>query len=261
MKIRRGLFIIVLIFSLITDVPGQTELFEKRIYRSGDFEMPYRLHVPENFDTAMRYPIILYFHGSGERGTDNEVTLKHGVQNFVQAEYLEKYPCFILVPQCMPEHRWVEVHWSLPSHTRPEQMSVPMCMAVEILDLTIDFYPIDTTRMYVTGLSMGGFATWDIISRFPDRFAAAVPVCGGGDTTLASFMIHVPVWAFHGELDKVVLPSRSVDMVDAINNNGGNAKLTMFETVAHNAWDKAYTNPKMIDWLFSQQRTMTKNEE
>ena len=147
MKLKIRCLLSVLIFSTITSCFAQTELFEKRIYKSGDVVMPYRLHVPENFDSTMRYPLILYFHGAGERGTDNEITLKHGVQNFVQSEYLEKYPCFILVPQCMPEYRWVEVLWSLPSHTRPEQMSIPMCMAVDILDLIIEYYPVDTNRI------------------------------------------------------------------------------------------------------------------
>ncbi len=260
MNIRRELQCIFLIFACISTGYTQSELFEKRIYQSGEFEMPFRLHVPENYDTALSYPLILYFHGSGERGIDNEITLKHGVMNFVRAENLVKYPCFIIVPQCMPEHRWVEVHWSLPSHSRPENMSVPMCLAVEILNQTIEWYPVDTSRIYVTGLSMGGFATWDIITRFPDRFAAAIPVCGGGDTALASLITHVPIWAFHGKLDRVVLPSRSIDMVDAVNRYGGNAKLTLLETIGHNAWDKAYTNPKLIEWLFSLQRNPGEDE-
>lgn len=251
----KQLFVInVLIFSIVTYAFAQKELFEKRIFQSGSYSMPYRLCVPPQMNVDTVYPLVLYFHGAGERGDDNDITLKNGVLNFVSEENRVAHPCFVLVPQCAPKYRWVEVHWALPSHIRPVEMSIPMCLTMELLEQLIDYYPIDTNRIYVTGLSMGGFATWDIITRYPDKFAAAVPLCGGGDTAFAQSITSIPIWAFHGQQDQVVLPQRSDDMVYAVNAAGGNAKLTMYETLAHNVWDKTYGNPKLIEWIFSQSK-------
>jgi len=233
---------------------GQTELFEKRIFENENFNLPYRLCIPENMDSCMQYPLVLYLHGAGERGNDNEITLKHGVLNFVSEENRQSYPCFIVVPQCPPKFRWVEVDWDLPSHTIPHEISVPLYQTMLLLDTLIEYFPIDTNRIFVTGLSMGGFGTWDLISRYPDFFAAAVPVCGGADTSFAQKLTHIPIWTFHGEQDKIVLPSRSIDMVNLINNKGGSARLTLYPSTGHNAWVKAYENPKMMMWLFSQTR-------
>lgn len=245
-----------IIFILLVHFPGfaQQEVFGYFIYETDDFAMPYRLHVPENIDPGKMYPLILYLHGSGERGHDNEISLKNGIRNFVSEKYLAEYPVFILVPQCPPDFRWVELHWALPSHTMPSNISIPLFHVMKILDELLEAFPLDTNRLYVTGLSMGGFGTWDLISRYPEKFAAAVPVCGGGDTAMASALTKVPVWAFHGQQDKVVIPERSENMVSAINKLGGNARLTIYQNTAHNAWLKAYADPRMIEWLFSQTR-------
>jgi predicted peptidase len=245
--------IIVMSLAISQGSMAQTDLFQRHIYKSAEFEMPYRLLIPENYDEYQKYPVILYFHGAGERGIDNEITLKNGVQNFASDENRKKYPCIIIVPQCPPAYRWVEVHWALPSHVRPTEMSLPMKHSMVLLDEIIELYSVDTNRIYVTGLSMGGFGTWDAITRFPNTFAAAIPVCGGADTAFASCVKNVPVWAFHGKLDKVVIPSRSIDMVDAIVKQGGKvARLTIYNNVAHNAWVNAYANQLMIDWMFAQ---------
>jgi predicted peptidase len=231
----------------------ERELFQKHSYEGEKGQLPYRLHVPD-IENGRTYPLILYFHGAGERGTDNEISLKNGVLNFVSDYNLINNPCFILVPQCKKHYRWVETDWNAPSHAQPNEMSVPMRATIELLYEIIKNYPIDTDRLYVTGLSMGGFATWDIISRFPDMFAAAIAVCGGGDETTAERISHIPIWAFHGSNDKVVLPFRTVNMVDAIRKNGGNAILTIYEGMEHNVWSNTYSNQEVIDWLFRQRK-------
>jgi len=240
-------------WGILLPLMAQNELFQKHIYKNNEFEMPYRLHLPDNYDENKSYPVILYFHGAGERGIDNEITLKNGVQNFASDENRIKYPCIIIVPQCPPAYRWVEVHWALPSHTMPEQMSLPMKHSMLLLNEITELYSADTNRIYVTGLSMGGFGTWDAISRFPNTFAAAVPVCGGGDLAFAKTLTGIPIWAFHGKLDKVVIPERSEHMIQEIIKHGGKfAKLTIYNNVAHNAWVNAYSDQKMIDWMFAQ---------
>jgi len=245
---------LIVIMVLTYSCQGQErELFQKHSYEGEKGQLPYRLHVPD-IENGRTYPLILYFHGAGERGTDNEISLKNGVLNFVSDYNLINNPCFILVPQCNKHYRWVETDWNAPFHTQPNEMSVPMRATKELLSEIIKNYPIDTDRLYVTGLSMGGFATWDIISRFPDMFAAAIAVCGGGDETTAERISHIPIWAFHGSNDKVVLPFRTVNMVDAIRKNGGNAILTIYEGMEHNVWSNTYSNQEVIDWLFRQRK-------
>jgi len=228
-----------------------TTLFDKYIYDNKTTQLPYNLHKP-NIEQGKEYPLILYFHGAGERGSDNEINLKNGIQNFVNEHNLKHNPCFILVPQCNKQYRWVETDWNALSHSLPTEMSIPMSATMELLFQIIETYPIDVNRIYVTGLSMGGYASWDIITRYPNLFAAAMPICGGGDETKAKNISHIPIWAFHGTNDKVVFPVRSINMVDAINKYGGNAKLTLYENMEHNVWTITYSNQEIIDWLFEQ---------
>ncbi len=149
----------------------------------GGRTLPYRMLKPEKIEPGKSYPLVLFLHGAGERGTDNSKQLVHGVGAFAKSENRQKYPCFVVAPQCPLERRWVEVDWNLPSHVMPEKPSVPLQLALELVDKLAAELPVDTGRLYITGLSMGGFGTWDAISRWPDHFAAALPICGGGDTS------------------------------------------------------------------------------
>ena len=248
---------------------AQSELFEKHIYSSETKELPYRLFVPkgavlndavkevivENFifyeKDTQKYPLVLFMHGAGERGSDNSVQLTYIDAVFGGKEFQEKHPCFVLAPQCPNELKWVEVSWSLDSHIQPEITSFSMELTMEILDELISKYPIDTDRLYVTGLSMGGFGTWDIISRYPNKFAAAIPICGGGDENTA-FAIHkTPIWAFHGAKDKAVKTSRTQNMINAIKDVGGDPKYTEYPNLGHLCWNEAYATDGLFDWLFS----------
>ncbi len=229
------------------------KLFEKNIFltKQGD-TLLYRLLRPAKSDASVKYPLVLFLHGAGERGRDNTSQLKNGVLNFASAQNREKYPCYVIAPQCPIGYRWVEVDWKLPSHVQPKEPSVYLARTMLLLDSLIKKLNIDPNRIYITGLSMGGFGVWDAISRWPDKFAAAVPVCGGGDTAKAAVIKNIPVWAFHGDNDKLVMPSRSRDMIAKIKKAGGNPKFTEYPATGHNAWDKAYYEKEMFQWLFSQ---------
>jgi predicted peptidase len=143
----------------------------------------------------------------------------------------------------------------------PEKPSESWGLTLELLDQLTKELPIDRSRIYVTGLSMGGYGTWDAIQRNPELFAAAVPVCGGGDGQQAEQLKTIPIWAFHGDADTAVKPQRSIAMVEAINKLGGHAKLTMYEGVAHNSWDNAYADPEMMKWLFSQKKAAVSGQK
>jgi predicted peptidase len=245
---------LLLVMLIVCNTTAQDEkLFEKNIFltKQGD-TLLYRLLRPLKNDTSIKYPLVLFLHGAGERGRDNTSQLKNGVLNFASEQNRKTYPCYVIAPQCPPGYRWVEVDWHLPSHVQPEQPSVYLARTMLLLDSLIKKLNIDPNRIYITGISMGGFGVWDAISRWPDKFAAAVPVCGGGDTAKAASIKNIPIWVFHGDKDNVVMTSRSRDMIAKIKKAGGNPKYTEYPATGHNAWDKAFSEKDMYQWLFSQ---------
>jgi len=215
--------------------------------------VPYRLFIPAG-DKETRFPLVIFLHGSGERGKDNERQLMNGVKNFATPKVQKNHPCFILVPQCPQGQRWVNVDYSQKVIHQPDTISVILGNVMLLVRDLISRYPIDTTRIYITGLSMGGFGTWDLITRYPSFFSAAVPICGGGDVKKAKLVKNVPVWAFHGAKDEVVRPELSRAMVKAIEKAGGKPKYTEYPDLKHNCWDATYKDPRVFRWLFSQSR-------
>jgi hypothetical protein len=153
------------------------------------------------------------------------------------------------------ENRWVQVDWGATSHTMPKEPSVPIKMVMELLPtIEREFPAIDTRRVYLVGLSMGGFGVWDLLARRPDWFAGAVPICGGADLDTANVVAPVPTWDFHGALDSTVLPQRSRYMIAALWNIGAEPRYTEYPEVAHNAWTRAMSDPELLPWLFAQSR-------
>jgi len=249
MSLKLGLFMVL---CLMTFVVRADELpLEKRIYKdNAGKSIPYRLLKPANYDPAKKYPLVLFLHGAGERGTDNEVQLVHGVRGFL--ERADKYPCFLVAPQCPNNVKWVDVDWSADKHTLPETMSEPLRLSLEALDALQKEFSIDAQRIYVTGLSMGGYGTFDAVSRRPKYFAAAVPICGGADEAQAKSVVHVPMWLFHGAKDTAVKPERSRNMVAALKEAGGKPKYTEYPNVGHGSWAPAYKDDELYAWLFAQ---------
>ncbi|MEA1986463.1 MAG: prolyl oligopeptidase family serine peptidase [Candidatus Marinimicrobia bacterium] len=214
----------------------------------------YRLLKPKNYDMEKKYPLVIFLHGSGERGSDNKKQLMHGAKIFETKGNMEKYPCFVIAPQCPEGQRWVEVDWNLEQHTMPENPSESVYLLMKLIDSFQKRYSIDESRIYVTGLSMGGFGTWDLLARYPEMFSAGAPVCGGADVKTAKIIKDIPIWGFHGALDKTVNPNRTRDMIKAIKDAGGNPKFTEYDSLAHNAWDKTYGNPELLEWMFGQEK-------
>lgn len=227
--------------------------YEARTFTDGaGKKLHYRLLRPKGYDPQKAYPLVLFLHGAGERGDDNQKQLIHGMNEFAADEIMEKYPAFVIAPQCPEGKQWVDVSWSADSHTMPKEPAEPLRLSLDLIASLQKEFSIDRGRIYVTGLSMGGFGAWDAIQRRPELFAAAVSVCGGGDTTLAEKIKDVPVWAFHGAEDGAVKPKRSRDMIAALKKAGGSPKYTEYEKVGHNSWEKAYGDAKMYEWLFAQ---------
>lgn len=261
------LVIIILPFNLF----AQKNMFTSYMFSDGKKELPYRLLVPQEAKDSQivddfftenvplypknageKYPLILFLHGAGERGSDNQKQLTYIDVVFGSDEFQAKNPCYVLAPQCPNELRWVEVDWSADSHLMPNEPSYSMDLTIKLLDKIIAENNIDTDRIYITGLSMGGYGTWDMIARYPNKFAAAVPICGGGDENTASQIATTPIWAFHGAKDKLVKPARSRNMIEALKQAGGTPKYTEFPNLGHLCWNEAYATPELFAWLFSQ---------
>jgi predicted peptidase len=244
----------VLAMPLAAHAADPLERFSAHTHKDGDFSLPYRLLEPAKIQPGEKYPLVIFLHGAGERGSDNEKQLVHGMKDFASDEISSKYPAFVIAPQCPPQMKWVEVDWSSHKSTMPVEPSQPLAATFALVDKLLAAKPIDKSRIYITGLSMGGYGTWDAIARRPELFAAAAPICGGGDPTTASRFKHLPLWAFHGDEDRAVLPERSREMIAALKAAGGDPQYTEYKGVGHNSWSQTYGDGAFYKWLFAQRK-------
>ena len=213
--------------------------------------IPYRLLSPQKIEPGQRYPLVVFLHGGGERGSDNRLQLLYFPELMAQPEHRLRYPCFLVAAQCRENHRWVEVAWEDVESTPLADEPTPELQAVMgIVDELSRKLPIDERRIYLTGISMGGYGAWELALREPQRFAKLVPICGGGDERLAARLVNMPTWAWHGALDEAVPVVRSRRMIEAIREAGGRPRYTELPNVAHNAWTPAYRDPALLDWMF-----------
>ncbi len=235
---------------------SQKSVFSYGKYTNGKGDtLNYRQLSPD-YDTLRKYPLVIFLHGSGERGNDNESQLKWGVMNFASDQNMIKYPAIVIVPQCPEKMEWA--NFSRKKNSREKLLqpepTKPMELLIALIQQTIKKMPVDTNRIYITGLSMGGYGTYDAIERYPDLFAAAVPVCGGGDVLKAVLIAHIPIWVFCGAEDAAVSPLYSLDMIEALTKAGAHPGFTQYPEVGHFSWLGAYSDPLMMQWLFRQHK-------
>ena len=238
--------------SAIAD-PDDTQRFQAHVFRNARGQtLPYRLFVPAGYDAAKKYPLVLWLHGGGGRGSDNVGQLAEGnapgVKAWAKPENQARFPSFVVAPQCPRGAMWTSIGNAV-------EISDPLRLVVELLAQLSKDFSIDADRLYVAGQSMGGFATWALLAAYPDRFAAAVPVCGGGDERHAPRLARVPIWAFHGELDEAVSVERSRRMVAAVRRAGGKPRYTEYKGVGHFVWHQAFAEAELLPWVFAQTRT------
>lgn len=236
---------------------GPSDLFEKKSFQAGGITLPYRLLKPAKIEPGKTYPLVLFFHGAGERGTDNERQLVHGVKTFASPAIHEKYPCFVVAPQAPEETLWVDIPWASPQPKMPEMPNANHTAVLGLLDNLVETLPIDRDRQYVTGLSMGGFGTFEMVVRHPERFAAAAVVCGGTDLGRLPVASKVPMWLFHGAMDMTVRVERSREAVETLKKAGAMPHYTEYPDVGHDSWKNAYATSDLYEWLFAQKRPAT----
>ncbi|HTQ64555.1 MAG TPA: prolyl oligopeptidase family serine peptidase [Puia sp.] len=217
--------------------------------------LQYRMLFPDA-DTLRKYPLVIFLHGSGERGSDNEAQLKWGVMNFATDQNMMLHPALVIAPQCPEKTSWS--NFSRGKSTSDIRLqsppTKPMELLIGLIHQLIKTMPVDTNRIYITGLSMGGFGTFDAIERYPNLFAAAVPVCGGGDISKAVSIAHIPIWIFTGSEDPAVNPVFSADMLQALTKAGAHPGFTQYPEVGHFSWLGAYSDARMMEWLFRQHK-------
>ncbi len=237
----------LLLLGLVPRVSAQTvDDFEARTYTHGGFTLPYRLWVPADYDPNQAYPLVLFLHGSGERGTDNRLQLTGQTAElvFVRPENQAQWPCFMMAPQCPLNDSWSNIDGPYPTK--------PMHRTLKVIAQLMNEFNIDPNRLYITGLSMGGFGTWDTITRYPGLFAAAVPIASGCDPNLAPLCVNTPIWAFHGAADTTVPVQEDRNMIAAIIAAGGDPMYTEYPGAGHvQSWNLAYAEPDLLPWLFS----------
>lgn len=231
----------------------EPSVFLAKTFRNSKGEtMPYRLFVPPGYDKKKKYPLVLWLHGGAGRGNDNLKQISGGntigSHVWTKPENQSKHPCFVIAPQCPANEMWATLDKAKPT----DQLR----LVWELLEELHRTFSFDHNRRYVTGQSLGGFGTWSLISHHPGRFAAAIPVCGGGDESEASKLIKTPIWAFHGDDDQAVRVERSRKMIAAIKLAGGAPKYTEYKYTGHVIWDRVYNEAELLPWVFAQKRTL-----
>ena len=255
-RLKNCLFSFLIVFTIINSTQAQSNRFSKNIYTNSKGEkLNYRMLFPD-YDTIRKYPLVIFLHGSGERGNDNEAQLKWGVTNFATDQAMVLHPAFVIAPQCPKNETWSNVknyQKGGPIKLKPTP-SKSMKLVIELIHNFIKNFNVDTSRIYITGLSMGGYGTFDALQRYPDLFAAAVPVCGAGDISKAKDIANIPMWIFHGSEDAAVNPNYSIEMYKALLKEGAKPGFTMYPETGHFSWLAAYNNKHMMSWLFKQHK-------
>ena len=218
------------------------------------YTMPYRLFLPEDYGGDRSFPVLLFLHGAGERGQDNVSQLTVGIQRMFKAREDLLKETIVICPQCPEGEQWVDRDWSLGNYsTDSVEESRALRAALSILSLVESDYSCDENRVYAVGLSMGGFGVWDLLARHGERFAAGVPICGGGDPGKAEVLCEIPIWCFHGANDPIVPCEGTREMVESISQYGKERIIfTLVEDGEHDIWNRVLSNPELIEWLYDQ---------
>jgi predicted peptidase len=238
--------------------------FQKRTYSAGSDTLAYRVLFPENYDSTKQYPLLVFLHGAGQRGKDNQKQLSNGAALFLRDANRKQFPAIVIFPQCGLNDFWARTRIvntatdSTPfkfEYLTEVPMNKGLSLVSQLLDSLASAKNINNKQIYLGGLSMGGMGTFELLWRKPGFFAAAFPICGGGNTTMASLYAKgFPIWIFHGDKDPVVDVNDSRKMAEALKTAGANVKYTEYPGVKHDSWKKTFQEPQLLPWLFNQKK-------
>jgi predicted peptidase len=256
-------FLLLTLFTgfALNNMAQQTELYEKQLFIQNEDTLPCRILTPINFKPGLKYPLVVFLHGSGERGDNNESQLKWGGELFLDSLNRVKYPAIVVFPQCPAGERWANyIHDKQKDSTQmifyPDSpLTRSMKLVLNFIDTLVSTGTVDKRRIYVGGLSMGGIGTFNILYRRPDLFAAAIPICGAADPVVVKqYRKNIPIWVFHGAQDNAVPVSNSRLMVNTLKKNNPNVRYTEYPDVGHESWKNAFTERDLLPWLFAQRK-------
>jgi predicted peptidase len=246
------LIILSLVTSLVAADPV-SEMTAQTFTASDGLVLPYRVwQAPVTGDE--RLPLVIFLHGAGGRGNDNRTQLRDGLVQLLAA-IQQRHPCVLIAPQCPADVKWTGINWQQrPLAERTPKPTRPAAAVLELIAELITMRPIDRTRIYLTGVSMGGSGTWDLATRAPGLFAAIMPVCGGCDVRNAALWANQSLWAFPGARDTVVTPDLARSLIAELRANGQQLKYTEYPDAGHDIGSKVYGEAESLRWLFSQAR-------
>ena len=256
---KKYIISVLTLFLSFTCFSQNLNVFEYQQFFSKNDTLNYRILYPKNFDSSKRYSVILFLHGSGERGNNNESQLVHGSKLFLDNYESEAFPAIVIAPQCPLEDYWSNVKREESKKglkkykfKRKGKPTKALKMVIDFMDVFIKNPYVKKDQVYVGGLSMGGMGTFDILKWRADMFAAAFPICGGGHPkSVKKYANNVSFWIFHGGEDDVVHPYFSLTMLTALQKQRADVRFTYLENNNHNSWDSAFAEPELFPWLFS----------
>ncbi len=244
-----------MIFSGLT--AQHTDAFIKKEFVKDGDTLKYNILYPEQMKSGKKYPLVLFLHGSGERGNDNQKQLTHGSKLFLNEEVRKNYPAIVLFPQCPPEEMWTHRIkkkspagvwvFEFPLGAEPTK---PTALVNELVEQLLSSGKVDVSRVYIIGMSMGGIGTLEFLYQWPHKYAAANVICGGNDPNFVASYKDVPIWFFHGAKDDVVPPIYSKQVYEAHKKLNPKSKYTLYPEANHNSWDAAFAEPDFLKWLF-----------
>ncbi|HEV7621322.1 MAG TPA: dienelactone hydrolase family protein, partial [Flavisolibacter sp.] len=214
-----------------------------------------------NFQSSKKYPLIVFLHGSGERGRDNEKQLMHGGDLFMRPDVRLQFPAIVVFPQCPDGATWANYLSAIGAdgqrsfdfgENRPPTR--PMILLQQLIATLQKDYPVDDKKIYIGGLSLGGMGTYELARRNPKLIAAAFPICGAADSSIAVKVNKINWWIFHGAKDNVVPPVYSIKIAEELKKQKANVRFTLYPEANHNSWDSAFAEKDLLPWLFAQHR-------
>lgn len=257
----KKLIIFLSFLALIQPLKAQGfSAFQKTTFVLNGDTLPVRILYPKNFDSTKKYPVMLFLHGRGESGNDNQKQLVHGAKMFLDDSFRDQYPAIVVFPQCSADSYWANVEIETINTKRFftfKKGGEPTTAMKLLLAFSKDFFKkdfVDKSKIYVGGLSMGGMGTYEILRREPNTFAAAFVICGGDNIKNCKKYKDVPLWIFHGGLDDIVSPQFAYAVFRQLRALGNTPKFTIYLKDNHNSWDDAFAEPELLPWVFSHQK-------